>query len=58
MVAIKRVDCMKNQIHAMSPVDCRLHIFFWFGSYVPVDSYGHVGTVSSPNHTFFLGKLH
>ena len=20
-------------------------------------SYGHVGTVSSPNHTFFLGKL-
>ena len=24
---------------------------------VPVNSYGHVGTVSSPNHTFFLGKL-
>ena len=22
-----------------------------------VDSYGHSGTVSSPNHTFFLGKL-
>ena len=21
------------------------------------NSYGHVGTVSSPNHTFFLGKL-
>ena len=31
---------------------------FWFGLilYVPVNSYGHVGTVSSPNHTFFLGK--
>ena len=24
---------------------------------VPVSSYGHVGKVSSPNHTFFLGKL-
>ena len=22
-----------------------------------VNSYGHCGTVSSPNHTFFLGKL-
>ena len=25
--------------------------------YVPVNSYDHVGTVSSPSHTFFLGKL-
>ena len=25
--------------------------------YILVNSYGHVGTVSSPNHTFFLGKL-
>ena len=25
--------------------------------YVPGNSYGHVGTVSSPNHTFFPGKL-
>ena len=24
---------------------------------VPVNSYCHVGTVISPNHTFFLGKL-
>ena len=34
-------------------------VFFLFGSvlYVPVDSYGNVGKVSSPNHTFFLGKL-
>ena len=25
--------------------------------YVPINSYGHVEMVSSPNHTFFLGKL-
>ena len=25
--------------------------------YVPVNSYGHFGMVSSPNHTLFLGKL-
>ena len=25
--------------------------------YVPVNSYGHVRMVSSPNHTFFLGNL-
>ena len=24
--------------------------------YIPVNSYGHVGSVSSPNHTFFLGN--
>ena len=24
---------------------------------VPVNGYGHVATVSSPNHTFFLGKF-
>ena len=31
----------------------------WFGLllYVPVNSYGHVGRVSLPNHTFILGKL-
>ena len=34
-------------------------LFLMFGLVlnVPVNSYGHVGTVSSPNHTFFLGKL-
>ena len=31
-----------------------IYILIWF---VPVKSYGNVGTVSSPNHTFFLGKL-
>ena len=32
----------------------------WFGLllYIPVNSYGHFGTVSSPNHRFFLGKLY
>ena len=25
--------------------------------YISFNSYGHVGTVSSPNHTFILGKL-
>ena len=25
--------------------------------YIIVNSYGHVGMVISPNHTFFLGKL-
>ena len=30
-------------------------LFFCFTS--QVNSYGHCGTVSSPNHTFFLGKL-
>ena len=25
--------------------------------YIPVNSYGHVRMISSPNHTFFLSKL-
>ena len=34
-------------------------LLVWFGLilYVPVNSCGHVETVSSPNHTYFLGKL-
>ena len=32
-------------------------VLFGLRFYVPVNSYGHVETVSSPNHTFFLGKL-
>ena len=31
--------------------------FVWFDVNVPVNSYGHVDMVSSPNHTFFPGKL-
>ena len=33
--------------------------FFWFGLmlYVSVNSYGHVRTVSSPNHTFSWASL-
>ena len=35
------------------------NVLVWFGLllYVPGNNYGHVGMVSSPNHTFFLGKL-
>ena len=32
-------------------------LFVWLVLYVRVNSYGHVGMVSSPNHIFFLGKL-
>ena len=31
-------------------------VLFGLMLYDPVNSYGHVGTTSSPNHTFFLGK--
>ena len=31
--------------------------FFSLMLNIPVNSYGHVGMVSSPHHTFFLGKL-
>ena len=34
-----------------------LIISFFFVALCPVNSYVHGGTVSSPNHTFFLGKL-
>ena len=33
------------------------NLFVWLRFYVLVSCYGHVETVSSPNHTFFLGKL-
>ena len=39
---------------------CWAIFFFWFGLffYVQVNSYGHFGMVSSPNHTFSSrGKL-
>ena len=45
-------------VSANAKVKYYLRFFlFWFGLilYVPVNSYGHVGTVSSPKHTFFLG---
>ena len=35
----------------------RSFILFVLLLYVPVNSYGHEGTVSSSNRTFFLGKL-
>ena len=47
-----------NQVHRNSqseqqgPQTWDLAIIFCMILYVPVNSYGHVGTVSSPNHTF------
>ena len=32
-------------------------VFVWFVAVCASKQQGHVGTVSSPNHTFFLGKL-
>ena len=34
-----------------------LCLFFGLRFYIPVNSYDHVETVSSPNHTFYLDKL-
>ena len=33
------------------------HVWFGLILYVPVNSYGHVGTVNSPNHTIIMGML-
>ena len=45
----------------MIPEPCQLEhlvLFVCFDALCPsLNSYGHVGTVSSPSHTFFLGKL-
>ena len=45
----------------MKQADQDLHhfacLFVWFDALCLVNSYGHLGMVSSPNHTFFLGKL-
>ena len=60
------VDKLKVVAHTLTIEDsaiisanAKVKFFFWFVLilYVPVYSYGHVGTVSSPKHTFFLGKL-
>ena len=45
------------------PPDYKIKFWYvslvWFGLllYVPGNSSGHVGTVISPNNTFYLGKL-
>ena len=38
-------------------INFQLHSLFGLMFYAPVNSYGHIETVSSPNHTFSLGKL-
>ena len=44
-----------NTIHSVDL--CLFVCLFGLMLYVPVNSYGYAGTVSSPNHTFLLGKL-
>ena len=39
------------------PLKKVLFVCFFFCFTSQVNSYGHGGTVSSPNHTFCLGKL-
>ena len=55
--------CQSKLIGVTSMVCQTINFELWFVCLfglmlnVPVNSYGHVRTVSSPNHTFFLGKL-
>ena len=53
-------DARAIQLTLTDTVSLRSHTFVClFGLMInaPVNSYGHVGTVSLPTHTFFLGKL-
>ena len=47
------------KLHSMHCITKHFELFCLFGVrfYVPVNSYGQLEIVSSPNHTFFLGKL-
>ena len=38
-------------------IEIRKFVLFCLIFNIQVNSYGHVGMVSSPNHTFFLSKL-
>ena len=40
-----------------TPLDKLTGWLIGFLLYIPVNRYGHVGPVSSSNHTFYLGKL-
>ena len=55
----KLVNMTAHMKMVLNPLNINGFFFLVFGLilYVPVNSYGHVGTVGSPNHTFFLGKL-
>ena len=48
-------NVQRRQKMAMQP--CLNSYWFDLILYVPVNRYGHVGTVSSPNNTYFVGKL-
>ena len=47
------------KLHSMHFINKHFDLFCLFEVrfYVPVNSYGQVEMVSSPNHTFSLGKL-
>ena len=59
---VKMPHCWKSRVSAhicSLPLMCDIQFWVDFGLilYVPVNSYGHVGTVSSPNHIFSSASL-
>ena len=56
IVYIERLQVIisKNIIFLSLKID---FVLFGLKLNIQVNSYGHVGTVSSPNHTFSLGRL-
>ena len=53
---LKRQDIF--QCSAVVDIDgSNFNFLFGLVLYIPVNSYGHVGTDSSPNYTYFLSKL-
>ena len=54
----QRTACgsVQSDQHFYNPVS-RMFVLLGLMLYIPVNSYGHVRIVSSPSHTFFLGKL-
>ena len=49
------IGLYRENVKKSSCIFLFLYLFVCFT--YQVNSYGHCGTVSSPNHTFFLGKL-
>ena len=51
------MHCMLFILNTRTYFNSLLFCLFVLLLCVPVNSYGHVRTVSSPSHTFFLGNL-
>ena len=47
----------QKRLHNITLVRGGIVMYFGLTLYISVNSYGHAEKVSSPNHTFFLGKL-